>query len=845
MQLLHKLKIICVVLLTAPFLGGFVQATPQESGSVDWAKTPGLMADQVLEAPTANSLLDESPAILGPAIEHSSLLDAFTVKFQDGRMVLNQKHEIMGVFFPESATLTADLYKTGSDQSLYHSDCRLTKSGSSVFTRIEVVEPSGHLLKSEGDYELRFTLDGRVISKFPFNVFQKKKGDDFDPKTYTFVDGDWSNLSYLSFSADDAATPLKFNTWTRKIVFTTTPDASKMDITLLQGEEVVALTAQGTVAWPEWQSREKTFAFPTNQGGIVFNGSDLLKRTGKHTVRVDLDGKPHQYFNFEVSDGKIVAHPRQATRYKDRTRWLCPRKIRLGLEETSYVFWMDRSEAAASESVAKVAGPSSATKSKWVVQPNIDASRPFQLKQTSIRMRKDMPVSIGDGIVAYATGSRGVGYFEVGEDMPKSIKNGQQFRGDLFFACGKLIMLATRNNVTVYSTKNGRSVEIPDDEIHLSYQSHEMYGPRKVDADGYLIATVNEPAKLKSKTIINVIDMSGDNRPIIIPIKNSDFELRDVSSIKVNAAAGKVAVGSKRKGAIYVADVVDGATFKKYDVSGFDSYGEADMVLTASHVLYTDAAGCANVRLLDLATGSVHRPDHNQFGAGWGPVGASNGTTFAWAIKDPRNAWVIGDLGGEAQILPNTGTKSELGSCGKLGSGRSMAMASDGTVFIAGTRSISESNCLQVTQNGDWEMVTSSDGKPIPAIDVVAGNSMIVFKTGKPSTSSEVQLGYATFGSSVTVGSTNTPNATLQESTDAKPKNTAAPQDKQAMEIRNEIERELLSSSVETEKAIFEAMKPALGEEAARKQARDTVINGLKASGHEHLIEVYKKSWKK
>jgi len=326
---------------------------------------------------------------------------------------------------------------------------------------------------------------------------------------------------------------------------------------------------------------------------------------------------------------------------------------------------------------------------------------------------------------------------------------------------------------------------------------------------------------------------------------NSDFELRDVSSIKVNAAAGKVAVGSKRKGAIYIADVAEGATFKKYDVSGFDSYGEADMVLTATHVLYIDAAGYANIRLLDLATGSVHRPDLNQFGAGWGPVGASNGKTFAWAIKDPRNAWVIGDLGGEAQILPNTGTKSELGSYGKLGSGRSMAMASDGTAFIAGTRSILESNCLQVTQNGAWKMVTSSDGKPIPATDVVAGNSMIVFKTGKPSTSSEVQLGYATFGSSVTVESTDTPNITPQESTDAKPANKETPQDKQAMEIRNDIERELLSNSTETEKTIFEALEPAVGEKAARKQARDTVINGLKASGHAHLIEVYKKRWKK
>ena len=782
-----------------------------------------------------------------PAIEYSSLMDAFTVKFQGkngqgktgGRMVLNQKHEIIGVFFPAAASLKVELSKQGDSKVLYSEACTVTPSGGSAFSRIQVGGAEGYVFTEEGDYDLRFVLGGKTITTMPFTVMFKKSGDAFNPKMFTFVDGPWSNLAYLSCSAEKEESPLKFNTWTRKIVFTTTPKPSKMDVTLLQGDEVVAVTAQGTVAWPEWQTREVTFSFPTNQGGKVFNNTDLMKRSGKHTVRVDLDGKPHQYFDFDVKDGQIIGHERQSMEFSQRDRWLCPRKITLGLEGTGHVFWMERSEAAASDVPAKFAGPSSETKSKWVVDSDVDPNRSFEIVHTDIRMRKDMRFSIGDGIVAYATGRQGVGYFNVGENKPRSIKDGQSFRGDLFFACGKLIMMATRNNVTVFSTEVERSVEIPADEIFLSYQTHSDYGPRFADADGLLVATVNEPAKLKSKSIINVIDLSGDNRPIIIPIKNSDFELRDVTSIRVNAAAGKVAVGSKREGAIYVADVAPNASFRKYDISGFDSFGEENMVLTESTVLYTDAAGFANVRMLDLASGEVIMPDSNQYGGGWGPVGASNGSSFAWAIKDPRYAWAIGDA--KAATLSNTGQRSDP-NFGNYGAGRSMAMANEGTVFIAGTRSISQRSCLQATQNGQWQFVKDPEtGNPIPAIDVTAGSSMIVFKTGKPSTSSEVKLSYATFGSMVILPDTAQANASGKTDSTLTSSKTES---KEAETKLSEVDQAFLDQVLENEEVIFNALKNTLSEKEARKKARETGINAIKASGRDKLIEAYKNTWK-
>ena len=792
-----------------------------------------------------------------PAIEYSSLLDSFTVKFRGesglgnagGKLVFNDKHEIMGVFIPEvigADQMQVDLVKSGSNKALIKYPCTVRKSGSSAFSMITIDDgQAGYVFREEGDYALRFLLADKVITKMPFNVSFKKQGDAFDRKTYTFVDGDWSNLAYLSFSADKPESALQFFTWTRKVAFSTTPEASKMDVTLLQDNEVIAITPTGTVAWPEWQHREVTFRFPDNQGGKVFNNTDLLKRTGKLTVRVDLDGKPHQFFNLEVRDGKIVDHKRQAMDYSPRENWLCPRKIRLGLDGTGHVFWLEKSKTADSNLADASPAPAVAAKAEWVVKSDVDPSRRFEIKHTNIRSRKDQSVSIGDEIVAYATGSSlGVGYFVVGEDKPRSIKNGQNYRSDLFFACGKLIVMATRNNVTVYSTEVDRSVDIPNEEIHLRYEKAGLFGPQMADADGYLVATVNEPAGLKTKTIVNVIDLSGDNKPIVIPIKNSDFQTSEVTTIKVNAKTGKVAVGCKRKGAIYIADVAPDATFKKFDVSGFDSFGETEMVLTESHVLYTDAAGFANVRLLDLATGEVTMPAANQYAGGFGPLGTSNGSTIAWAIKQPRNSWAVGKLGDEAAPLVNTNFKSPFGSNhGKLGSGRSMAMADDGTLFIAGTKSISTSNCLQATSNGEWTLVTGDDDQPIPAINVVSGNSMIVFKTGEPSTSTEVNISYATFGSNVTLPSsgksTQVANKPMEETNERAPEATM-----QNSVSLSETDKAFLKSVVVTEETIFNALKNSTSEPEARKRARETGIKSLETNEKQHLIEHYKETWK-
>ena len=119
--------------------------------------------------------------------------------------------------------------------------------------------------------------------------------------------------------------------------------------------------------------------------------------------------------------------------------------------------------------------------------PSADPKRPFELVQTNILTRRDTPISAGDGIVAFATGrNTGVAYFRVGEDRHQSIPNGQQYRGDLFHVCGKKIVLANRNHLFVFDTETGKTASVAPVDIHMRYQKAALYGPRLVDADGYL-----------------------------------------------------------------------------------------------------------------------------------------------------------------------------------------------------------------------------------------------------------------------------------------------------------------------------------------------------------------------
>ena len=425
------------------------------------------------------------------------------------------------------------------------------------------------------------------------------------------------------------------------------------------------------VAWLGRNGALKSFRFsyPVEQGGQKYAFADLVKNDGEYVIIVKMDGRDYGHYPISVQGGKVVPHPRQTMTHTPRTEWLVPRR-NSGLDSADPIFYLPRS-ASSTTAPVKTDTNVRATKGKsWEVIPDADPQRPFQLVHTKVMTRRDTPLAVGDGIIAFATGRQGVAYLKVGELQQRSIPDGQTYRGDLFYVCGKKIVLSNQYNLFVHDTVTGATMGIEDHDIHLRYRKHSLYGSRLVDADGYLVATVNDPSRVQDRAVIKILDVS-DDEPQILGIRGS-LPSADVTSVKVSAQHGYVAVSSKRRQAIYVASVADGAELQPYDVSGFDSVGAANMALLDRHVVYQDGAGFPSLRVLDLETGAVVTPAHGQHGGGWGTTVATNGRVTTWPTRDPRSTFVVTRDFDQVSLLSNSGDKvSTARNHGRWGEGTS------------------------------------------------------------------------------------------------------------------------------------------------------------------------------
>ena len=789
-----------------------------------------------------------------PAIEFTSLMKSVKITHRGlkqtdpGRILFGETFPTNAVFMPADGNLAVVLSKQGSSAPIKRLRCAI-KPHNKVWSTIEVLD-AGHgiQLTESGDYRLTFVLNQKPITTMDFSVSIDQGDDAFEPDVYTYASGPWEELAFFHVYENRTDTPLKFNVFTRKYTKTTTPKQSKMTIQLFRGDELVAEAADKVVAWAEWLCHEADLKYPMAQGGRKFSFDDLVKVDGSYTMTTKQDGQLYGNYHFTVADGKIVEHDRQKVGVQPATRWLVPRKISSGLNTHGNVYWLDRSTDAASSHADGSATPpttnsASTNRKRWQVIPTADPGRSFEVVHTRIQTRRDTPIAAGDGIVAYATGrTTGVAYFRVGENQQRSIPNGQQYRSDLFHACGKLIVLANRNNLFVHDTVSARTESIQDSDIHMRYQKGALYGPRFVDADGYLVATVNEPTKVHDRSVIKVLDLSGDE-PSVIAMRNVGFTVDDVSSIKVSAKHGYVAVGSKRQQAIFVAPVAARAELKKYDISGYDSFGEMDMALLDKFVVYQDAAGFASLRVLNLESGDITTPDFSSHGGSWGTTVATNGEIVTWPTRDPRSTFVLSEYFRNTRLLSNSGRDvSDESNYGDFGVGNSAVVAHDGTIFIAGSQSLSASKCLQMAQEGKWNSIRDAHGQPIPAIDVVLGDAMIAFKTGKRSASGPVTISYATFGERIepipSSRSMRTPRS-IEPAQPTRPKVTREP--KTESKTRSRFATEFLEQTLENERTIYNALKQSVSEKHARKQAVTAALNGLKKSGNGDLIDEYKR----
>ena len=366
---------------------------------------------------------------------------------------------------------------------------------------------------------------------------------------------------------------------------------------------------------------------------------------------------------------------------------------------------------------------------RWNWLPSgIDPNRSFELTVTGVPTRNDTGIAAGEDLVAFGTGfPTGVKYIRVGDDEAREIPGGETYHSKVFGVCGHKIILVKKNQVIVFDTRNGKLSAIPESDVSL-------YDVRAtlLTTGGFLVGTVNKATAVTDRTIIKVIDVSGDD-PKVIPIKNADYLDSDVSSLSIDAKAGTIAVSSGRKKLIAAAKIAPLANQHVIDVTDYRGVGPQRIFIEDDWVVYADEDW--KVRLLDLGTGAPKAITDEAFPRAGNGFFVRKGRLAVATTEQKvgsRYRFAIADLDDSPATVPGTGSAIE-GTSGGLGMGGGAAIAIDKTVFIAGTPGdgIGVGEHLQMLddENGTWRPIHGPAGKPLAASDVTTSIGLLAFKT--------------------------------------------------------------------------------------------------------------------
>ena len=473
---------------------------------------------------------------------------------------------------------------------------------------------------------------------------------------------------------------------------------------------------------------------------------------------------------------------------------------------------------------------------RWVWMPReIDPGRPFQFNVTGIETRTDTGFVAGEDMVVFGTGfPNGVKYMLAGETKPREIPGGETFSSKVFCVCGRKIVLTKRNQVFVFDTRTQKMNEISEDQISLYNPSANQFS-----SNGYLVATVNRAVNVKDRTIVKVIDVSGEE-PSVIPIKNADYTDADITSVAVDSKNGAVAISSRSKKRIAAAKVKPLADQYLYDVSEYRGVASFPIVIEGDDVTYIDEDW--KVRRLDLTNKSPIAITQTPLARSGQGFWVRKGRLVVFSKEGKvgsRMPVAVSDSADAPQMVAGTGTEIAATS-GKLGFGGSAAIALDKTVFLAGTAgdSIGTGERLQFLTEDGWKPILGSDGKPVWGSEVVTSMGFMALKVRNEA--GKTVIGYATYGERISpsdVAKAVASPAVMH----TKPSSPApATPVKQPTRI-SEIDEAFIEAMLESESDIVTAYKVAFGEEGAKQRLLEGWKTTLENSDKMYLMDELKK----
>ncbi|MEO1528329.1 MAG: hypothetical protein AAFX06_23140 [Planctomycetota bacterium] len=789
----------------------------------------------------ASSALAQQPS---PVMEYASVLTGLRVRHKTGVIEFEEpNHALATVFLPSNTPVVAVITKKGSNTPLAQQAFGVSQA-SGAFNRISRRGAlAQYAAKAPGDYTVHYLAGRQIMSSIDFTIEAEKNDDLFQPKTHYYVKGPWDTWAYMYAPLPDSGnTQPEFRMWVHKRSFADAPGADQYDIELVLNGDVVGVASTGFNSTKEVQQLRFAWNHPESKGGRAMSVKDLTGTNGTYFVVAKKNGAPFGVWPFEVKDGQPKLHARQANAFQPRANYIVPRVSGITDSAPGMVVFMERltpSQAkAAMASASSSASTADIDPARWVWMPrSIDPNRGFQFNVTNVETRTDTGFAVGEDMVVFGTGfPNGVKYMLAGDTQPREIPAGETFSSKVFCVCGRKIVLTKRNRVFVFDTQSEQMVEIAEDDISL-------YNPSKaqINSDGYLVATVNKALTVKDRTIVKVIDVSGD-QPVIIPIKNANYTDADVTSIGVDSENGGIIVSSRSKKLVAAAKIAPLADQYLYDVSEYRGVASFPIVIERDDVTYVDEDW--NVRRLDLTTKSPKAITQQKIARSSDGFWVRKGRLVTFSSEGKvgsRLPAVLSDSSDAPQAAPGTGTDIP-GTSAKLGLGGSAAIALDKTVFLAGTAgdSIGTGERLQILGDDQWQPILGTNGKPVWGSEVVTSMGFMALKVRNAD--GKTVIGYATYGQRIDMTDVNraTDNGKVKTmpTTQSTP---SVPRTEPKTTSLNEIDKAFIEAMLESESDIIAAYTTAFGEDVAKQKLLEGWKATLKNSDKTHLLDELKK----
>ncbi len=690
-----------------------------------------------------------------PALEWTSMFRGIVVNADSRQLFF---HQCQGVFLPPETRIGGPslvheknqafmvLRRAGNDEALAKWP-QFVEEGKGVFSTVRGVKAGeGYQFGEGGDYTLTFQIDDARYTVFPFRVELVDGDDPFNPVKRLYIDGPWRDRAALRITKSGQSGGLvNFGYVMRGGRWNRSGKPDKLRIDVLHEGVPVFISNDHQIGNRESESGYReviaAMSFPRAQGGGPIAKEDLLRKDGDYDFVLLRNEVPERVYRVVVKDGKVAPHPFQAIAYEPRADFLVPRDPGDSNHPEVDLFWLDPLDAKAAVAAAAakpvaVAGPAAADLARWAPTAEFP-QRESKAVVTRCAARADTLLAAGDDVIAYGTGpNTGVAFVRAGEDKETTFAGGSECSSKVFAVCGKKLVLVRKNQVLVYDTAKNAMHEIPTTELCLSRVATSPYGAWPFAADGMLVATINDVKVVGDRRVVKTLDVSGDV-PVVFALANPNVPANELGGVGVDAATGTIVVGSPKGAVLYAASAVADAPFRALDLSSHDGIASTcQPIVEGGGVLYFDSASSPRFRRVELGSGAIEtlgmlakaQRCYSAVGAVIVHVGvAGRGSNRDVAILDA--------------VTPRT----LAGTGGALGQGQSVVVAGNGEVFLAGMGEggVGSGEVLEVAHGNAWAPILDAAGAPMPAIDVVTGQHLVAFKTGK---AQNVTVGYVLLG---------------------------------------------------------------------------------------------------